>query len=68
MIAAIPAVTKYTEYQTQFLPVIMFLFGIPLLITTDNIIPVLPNTVLLLCGQWADIEPRQTSGVVLSVW
>jgi hypothetical protein len=24
--------------------------------------------VLLLCGQGADILPRQTSGVVLSVW
>jgi hypothetical protein len=37
-------------------------------ITTDNIIPVLPNTVLFLCGQGADFRPRQTSGVLLFWW
>jgi len=39
-----------------------------LLITTDNIISVLVNSVLLLCDQGADIRPRQTGDVVLSVW
>jgi len=66
--AAIPAVPKYTEYQTEFLAVMIFLFGIQLLITTDNILPVLTSTVLLLCGHLADINPRDTNGVVLSVW
>ena len=66
--AAIPAVPKYTEYQTEFLAVMTFLFGIQLLITTGNIIPFLESSVLLLCGQLADIKPRDTNGVVFSVW
>jgi hypothetical protein len=48
--------------------VLIFLFGIQLLITTDNIKSVEANTVLLLCVQWADIRPRQTSGFLLLVW
>ena len=46
----------------------IFLFGTKLLITIDNITPVLANTVLFLCDQVADIRPRQTSGVMLSLW
>jgi len=44
------------------------IWKVQLLITTDNIIPVLANTVLLLCGQGPDVRPRQASGVVISVW
>jgi len=46
----------------------IFLFGIKMLITTHNIIPVLANTVLLLYGQVADIRPRQNTGIVFSFW
>ena len=41
---------------------------VQLLITPDNIIPVLASIVLLLRGQVEDIRPKQTSDVVLSVW
>jgi hypothetical protein len=47
---------------------------VQLLIATNNIIPVVANTVRLLCGQVvdvmaeADIMARQTKDVVLSVW
>jgi len=41
---------------------------VQLLITTHNIIPLLAKTMLLLCGQEADIRPRQNSSVVISVW
>jgi hypothetical protein len=43
------------------------IWTVQLLINTDNIIPILANTVLLLCGQVPHIRPRQTNGVVLSV-
>jgi hypothetical protein len=35
-----------------------------LLITTYCIVLILPNTVLLLCDQVADIRPRGTDGVL----
>jgi len=40
---------------------------VQLFITTDYIVLILPNTVLLLCCQVADTRPRQTDGVLLSI-
>jgi len=53
-----------TEIATQN---ITWIWTVGLLVTTDNIIPVLANTVLFLCCQVADIRPRPTNGVVLSI-
>ena len=57
---------RHSEMATQ--TVFRRIWTVQLLITTHNIISVLANTVLLLCGQGTDIRPRQTSGVVISVW
>jgi len=58
---------SYTERFTWNLTVNIFLFYVYLLVTTDNILLNLANTLLFLCDQVTDILPRQNNGLVLSV-
>jgi hypothetical protein len=56
------------RYWNSYTKSFTWIWSVQLLITTDNIIPILANSVLLLCGQVPYIRPRQATGIVLSVW